>query len=562
MAYRFFIPPYLIVAVCGLVILLVSYRDDVSGESKRDHNRSEIPFTKVGKPGKSTPFQPPDKVLQTPNPAPQQKPPQDQALQGVERKISPNKDASLHAYSNAETKKAKDFVQLNGSIFVDWEKPKAAILLSGLLDGYVEPCGCAGLENQKGGLNRRMALVESLKEKGWPLAGIDLGGMVRRFGPQAAIKYQVAIDAHRLLGYEAIGLGSHDLQLPSETLLAQLTQEGNSLFVSANVRSIFDEDFGLTSRYRVIKVGGLRIGVTQVLGETFAENLQNMDYEYQAPETALGPILKRLKSENCDLLILLANTTVEEARSLAEMFGDFNYVVVSGDSDPPPPQPESIQDGVQLIELGHKGMYVGILGLYENPEQIRYQRIPLDGRFEETDSITRLFNAYQDQLKTQGLAGLALRANPHPSGRQFVGSEACADCHSDAYEIWESTPHAHATETLVKLPHGRQFDPECISCHVTGWEPQEYYPFVSGYENLEKTPHLVGNGCENCHGGGASHVAAENGDVDADDAELTRLREQMHVTLKEAKKNGCVRCHDLDNSPEFEFETYWPQVAH
>jgi hypothetical protein len=253
---------------------------------------------------------------------------------------------------------------------------------------------------------------------------------------------------------------------------------------------------------------------------------------------------------------------VDEARELGETFNDFNYVVVAGDSDPPPPEPEAIQKHVQLIELGHKGMYVGVLGLYENPQQVRYQRIPLDGRFKDTDAITRLFAAYQDQLKTQGLTGLALQANPHPTGRQFVGSETCADCHSDAYEIWEATPHSHATETLIKLPLGRQYDPECLSCHVTGWEPQEYYPFATGYENQEKTPHLFGNGCENCHGGGAAHVAAENGDVDVDDDALTRLREQMHVTIQQAEKNICVRCHDLDNSPEFEFETYWPHVAH
>ena len=57
-------------------------------------------------------------------------------------------------------------------------------------------------------------------------------------------------------------------------------------------------------------------------------------------------------------------------------------------------------------------------------------------------------------------------------------------------------------------------------------------------------------------------MAAENGDVDADEAELMRLREQMRVTLQEAKQNVCIRCHDLDNSPDFDFETYWPHVEH
>ena len=25
---------------------------------------------------------------------------------------------------------------------------------------------------------------------------------------------------------------------------------------------------------------------------------------------------------------------------------------------------------------------------------------------------------------------------------------------------------------------------------------------------------------------------------------------------------NCMQCHDLDNSPDFDFQTYWPQVAH
>ena len=32
-------------------------------------------------------------------------------------------------------------------------------------------------------------------------------------------------------------------------------------------------------------------------------------------------------------------------------------------------------------------------------------------------------------------------------------------------------------------------------------------------------PELHGNGCENCHGPGSAHVAAENGDIDVDEAE-------------------------------------------
>ena len=26
--------------------------------------------------------------------------------------------------------------------------------------------------------------------------------------------------------------------------------------------------------------------------------------------------------------------------------------------------------------------------------------------------------------------------------------------------------------------------------------------------------------------------------------------------------NNCLECHDLDNSPKFDFDEYWPEVEH
>ncbi|MEZ6090871.1 MAG: hypothetical protein R3C05_23185 [Pirellulaceae bacterium] len=100
---------------------------------------------------------------------------------------------------------------------------------------------------------------------------------------------------------------------------------------------------------------------------------------------------------------------------------------------------------------------------------------------------------------------------------------------------------------------------------MTGWNPQGYYPYVSGYESLEATPHLVANGCENCHGPGSQHVAAEEGDIAADDALLETLRASMRLPLAKARER-CMECHDLDNSPDFHkegaFDEYWEQVKH
>jgi hypothetical protein len=84
---------------------------------------------------------------------------------------------------------------------------------------------------------------------------------------------------------------------------------------------------------------------------------------------------------------------------------------------------------------------------------------------------------------------------------------------------------------------------------------------------MKLTPHLAHQGCENCHGPAAAHAAVERGDVRASVTERDRLRGELAMSIKtpEGKQkavNNCLECHDLDNSPQFDFDTYWPQVEH
>jgi hypothetical protein len=215
-------------------------------------------------------------------------------------------------------------------------------------------------------------------------------------------------------------------------------------------------------------------------------------------------------------------------------------------------------------------MYVAVVGVFNDEKApLRYESVPLDARFTDSREMLKLLADYQEQLKELGLEGL-VKSQPHASGRKFVGSEKCGECHATAYDIWSKTPHARATESLVTPPNSRgeiarHFDPECLSCHVTGWDAQLYFPYDSGYLSLEKTPLLKHNGCENCHGPGSAHVAAESGEGNASEEAIAKLRESMKLPLAGAERK-CVECHDLDNSPDFykpgAFEEYWKQVEH
>ncbi|MGD9632976.1 MAG: multiheme c-type cytochrome [Pirellulales bacterium] len=469
-----------------------------------------------------------------------------------------------------------DPVAANGEIFVDWPKPDVALVFSGEQDGYIEPCGCAGLQNQKGGLKRRHSLLKQLATKGWPVVPLDVGGLSKRFGIQTELKFDAALKALAQLGYKAVGFGSNDLRLDILSLVLN-SPDAKNIFVSANV-GILDFDPEYSQRFKVIEAGGLKIGVTGVMGKKEISALKNAgDLTLVDPDEALQQVIPELQKSGCDKLVLLSYAKPEETKAIAQRFPVFDFVVTAGGAEVPPRDTELIEGTkTHLIEIGDKGMYVIVVGLYKNGQPpFRYQRVPLDSRFADSPEMQKLMVDYQHDLETLGLEGLGIKPTAHPTARQFAGSEACSGCHTSAFAVWEKTPHAHATKTLEQLNPPRHFDPECLSCHVTGWEPQKYFPFISGYLGLKETPEMVANGCENCHGPAARHVAAENGEIEVDDKELEELRAALRLKIvpNEGNKDGqdfangkvvqmCMQCHDLDNSPEFDFQLYWPHVKH
>lgn len=483
--------------------------------------------------------------------------------------------ASTTESAYAGKKAPVDPVEANGPIFVEWPKPEVALLFSGEQEGYLEPCGCAGLHNQKGGLKRRMTLIEQLREKDWPVVAMDAGGLAKRPGPQEEIKLRRAVESLIDMGYSAIGLGDVELRMDLLSVAVNLSQENNPL-TSANA-ALIAFDSGFTSRYKFIEAGGKKIGVTAVLGKDEVAELNNVsDLVLMDPDEALLQVVPTLRDANCDQLVLMVYGDADEARRLARKFPHFQWVVTAKGAEEPPFAPTAIEGTPsQLIEVGHKGMYVVVVGIYDDPAQpVRYQKVPMDARFKDAPEMQEMMVKYQEELKTLGLAGLGIKAAPHPSGREFAGSAACADCHSNAAEIHQNTPHFHATETLeVRTSPPRMHDPECLSCHVTGWEPQKYFPFTGGYLSMEETPHLTGNGCENCHGPAAKHVAVEMGELEVTEEEQEKLRDVLRLKIveNEGNKEGqalgtvvnmCLQCHDLDNSPDFDFQEYWPHVEH
>jgi hypothetical protein len=468
-----------------------------------------------------------------------------------------------------------------------WTKPAVTLVFSGEQHGYMEPCGCS--VTQSGGLSRRGDLMRQLTEKGWPFAAIDLGGLVRKDNQQNKFKFQVMLAALKDLGYKAMALGPEELsmeRLEAGFLFTQAQagadkgQEGPA-FVNANVEFALFKDPGLrpAAPAKIVVVNGHRIGVTGIFGKTLVAALfgeaGDPQIKVNDPAKSLPAAIAELKREKAEVLILLSHAEKSESVELAKKFPEFQIVATARGPEDGEDTAEHIGNTL-LVNVGQKGKHVAIVGYYPDDQKrpFRYELVDLDKeRFKDTPKMLDRMREYQHMLEANYDAVLKDFARPpHPNGDQFAGVDSCKDCHQKAYKIWKDSKHAHAYETLItgregtKNPIPRNHDPECINCHTTGWDPQGVFPYVGGFYSLERTPKLKDQQCENCHGPAAKHVELElawkRDQKSVKKADLDAARVRATLKVAEIKKTLCYKCHDLDNDPNFEFDTYWPQIEH
>ena len=114
----------------------------------------------------------------------------------------------------------------------------------------------------------------------------------------------------------------------------------------------------------------------------------------------------------------------------------------------------------------------------------------------------------------------ALASIPAHAGRaDYVGSQACATCHQEAYAIWQKSAHARADQSLGKQP-------ACLGCHTTGEAPAG-------------RPFFAGVGCEACHGPGAGYAQ----DDIMRNQPLSRLMGLRDLSTPPLRAALCQECH-------------------
>lgn len=425
------------------------------------------------------------------------------------------------------------------------------LCVSGELRGKLEPCGCAS--GQLGGLARRSYQIQLQNDYDLLLEG---GNLVDGSTELDLLKWLTAVQV--LCGggrpYDAIGAGPNDLQLPFEDWC--MMQQGLVPLVASDLECDLPIWPGKpfvekVVRANIVRIASLTTAVPTALLEGKAPKLRQLPPAQGWARALVGAAPTTLR-------VLMLHAGAEVARQLARSLEPSPDLIVVVDSTyhEPPGQAEYVGT-VPLVFPGVGGRMLLDLTLTRLPTgpRLGYAVVTLEGSKTKPGAMTdpdvrHAIMTHRQDVKERGVLEQLAETLPTPNGHDYVGNNVCRQCHEADYAVWAGSRHARAWQTLVDAEQDvKRFGwpvtayPDCVGCHTVGYRQK------SGFVDMQKTPQLSNVGCENCHGPGAWH---------AEDPAAHKLGKVGDG----APSLTCRKCHDFDQSPDFDYVKYWAKIAH
>jgi len=333
----------------------------------------------------------------------------------------------------------------------------------------------------------------------------------------------------------ATTIGAFDLFRGAE-YLKQLIADHKIPIVSANV---YDEETGelFVEPYMTVVRGGVTFGIrtqkdVETLGVTIAD-----------PMETLPAVLEKL-SEKADYVILLSQLGLERSKLLAEELPGIDFLVMGAVAQY---SAKSFEAGATVVlQPGYKGQRISDFRLQfdETNAYLGYSGTTRDlGDKVPSDAAMALLLkehkiAIEDATRRRAAANRQATAKTTTAPRyeeECLGAEAtCSRCHQPQMDQWAATAHAKAFATL-ETAH-QSTNPECLRCHST------CYLDIPLDGSVDVSATLRNVQCESCHGKATEHA-----------------RDGSYGSVTVAT---CGRCHDKENSPNFDFAEYLPRVTH
>ncbi|PQO29064.1 multiheme c-type cytochrome [Blastopirellula marina] len=408
-----------------------------------------------------------------------------------------------------------------------------AIAVSGDTAGWIVPCGCT--TNQSGGLLRRGTYLDQLRQEAEVLY-LDVGGAIEGTAPYDVAKFEAIVQGELSMGLRLHNIGAAEAALGRAELHDLEKRLDSPIFFSANVQDADGNPLAPPSK--TLEIAQQRVLVIGVLSASFATE----KVQVAPPRTAILEQLKRSEvAGGHDFVLVLAYAPEEELRELARQLPELDAIVGGPTGQAIAPE----QTGpVMLASATNKGKFLIELRLPTAAgKRLSGQAIELSEDFADASDQQENLETFYQKLAEADFAASQTSFVPKDSSTdgelaQMAGSASCRDCHPQDWQVWSDSAHAHAWQTLEKT--GSQVDSYCQQCHVTG------FGLSGGFVSAKRSPEQVNVGCESCHGPSQQHVKDP----------------QIRTPYYKSASFTCVRCHDHENSPQFEYDSYWQMIEH
>ena len=409
--------------------------------------------------------------------------------------------------------------------------------------GRLVPCGC--FTGQFGGLTRLKTALDGGSQTNE--LRLDVGDAIGGKEDFHLIEYRKILDAYALMRFDAMNIGQREARLPLAELL-KLKQSSPVPILSAN---LLDKATGkpVFETHRLVRRGAKTIAIVGLLDPRGLGEDLGAGLVVETMEAVLPRVLPGLRA-TADLVIVLAFTDEATLTRLAQEFYEID--VLLGGKVAQPSQKLARENRSLIYFVTNESRALGWLRLRLSGrgrvEALADDVVLLHDRIPQSREIESMAAAYRQQVRAMKLAvdsPETLRDDAVPGVRTantYAGSGACFECHADETAVWKHSGHARAFATLARRQ--AEADPKCIECHTVG------FGTVSGYRRTFGGSKLADVGCESCHGPGSLHVRQQNGD------------KTVNFRFRPLGAGDCLKCHHGEFSRPFDWEKFWPPVAH
>jgi hypothetical protein len=417
------------------------------------------------------------------------------------------------------------------------------ILFTCDVHGRLVPCGC--FTGQLGGLTR-IATLFGLQDTPDELR-VDVGDALAGTADYERIQYRYIQDAFAKMHYDALNIGQREAAL-SATQLRAIKAETPVPMISAN---LLDKATGtpLFDTHRIVLSGGWRVALIGVLDPQTARETLGEGLALEEMNVALGKLVPKLRGQ-ADFIVLLAFADEAGLSALAKQFYELN-IILGGKVQQP--SQKLLQDNRSFIlATTNEARAIGTLSVQllapGKMEALKGEVVLVSDRIPQEEAIAELAAAYRGEVRKTRLeiddpAKLAEDMVPGVKATAtYAGTQSCASCHPSAMKVWRESGHAQAFRTL--LARKADADPNCIGCHTVG------FGTPSGYRREFGASKLIDVGCESCHGPGSQHV------------EQRLAGSEVTARFHPVGGGDCRKCHHGEFSRPFDFDKFWPAVAH